>query len=246
MKNFNVWFQPKYDAATEKLVGAEALVRWQKPDGTMIPPYEFISLFEEDGLIVHLDEYVFRKVCEGIKFWYDRGEQVLSISVNVSRTTLHHDGIISKYKKIMEETGIPLDSISLEITESAAFTDKALISFAQELQDAGFILDMDDFGTGSSSLASLNILPFSAIKLDKSLIDFIGKEDGNELLRHTIELAHFKKMKVVAEGVETKEQLDFLKSLDCDVIQGYYFSKPLCNEDWLACIIKNVDQKNIL
>lgn len=242
---FHVWYQPKYDAKTEKLVGAEALVRWQKSDGTVIPPFEFINLFEEDGLIVNLDLFVFRNVCESIKYWNDRGEQLLSISINVSRTTMHHEGILQKYKDIIKETGIPMNSISLEITESAAYSDKQLITIAKELRDAGFILDMDDFGTGSSSLASLNILPFNSIKIDKSLVDFIGRADGNELLKHTIQLAHFKNMKVIAEGVETKDQLDFLKSLDCDVIQGYYFSKPLTYDDWLNTITKNM-QQNII
>lgn len=244
--DFKIWYQPKFDVKTGKLYGAEALVRWIKKDGTVIPPFDFIRIFEEDGLIVHLDEFVFRNVCQNIKYWYDRKKHLVPISINLSRTTLHHEGIVQKYKNIIDEIGIPIDTISLEITESATYSDAKLIHLAKELQEAGFILDMDDFGTGSSSLASLNMLPFNDIKIDKSLVDFIGKSDGNELLRHIIELAHFKNMKVIAEGVETKEQVDFLKSLDCDVIQGYFYSKPLNHDDWIAKIIECEKQNNVL
>lgn len=235
---FKVWFQPKYDLKTETLCGAEALVRWIKPDGSVISPADFIHVFEEDGLIVHLDEYVFKTVCNQIKFWYDQNTKILPISINLSRTTLHHEGIIDKYKNILLDSGIPIDCISLEITESATFSDKSLVNLVKELQNAGFTLDMDDFGTGSSSLSSLNIFPFNVIKIDKSLIDYIGTKDGEELLRLTINLLHFKKLKVIAEGVEYKNQIDFLKSLDCDIVQGFYYSKPLPYDQWIEKIIE--------
>lgn len=222
-EHFQVWYQPKFDAKTERLIGAEALVRWYTPDNKIISPSDFIYIFEDDGLIVKLDEFVFKKVCTTIKQWMDQGVPVVPISVNLSRTSLHHTGIVSTYRNIIDEIGIPIEYVSLELTESTSFSSDQMKALVEELKTAGFRIDMDDFGTGSSSLASINILPFDVIKIDKSLIDFIGTPAGNELVKHTIELAHFKNMKVVAEGVETKAQLDFLRELDCDAIQGYYF-----------------------
>lgn len=230
-EHFQVWYQPKFDAKTEKLIGAEALVRWYTPDNKIISPSDFIYIFEDDGLIVKLDEFVFRKVCSTIKYWMDQGVPVVPISVNLSRTSLHHTGIVSNYRNIVDEIGIPIEYVSLELTESTAFSSDQMKALVEELKTAGFRIDMDDFGTGSSSLASINILPFDVIKIDKSLIDFIGSPAGDELVKHTIELAHFKKMKVVAEGVETKAQLEFLRSLDCDAIQGYYFHPQMPYEE---------------
>jgi len=225
--DFKVWYQPKFNAKTEKLVGAEALVRWEPPEGNTVSPADFIYVFEDDGLISRLDEYVFTTVCENIKEMRDEGFKVVPVSVNLSRISLHHKGIVQKYANIVKRVGIPIETISLEITETSTYGSSEMIELSNELKSAGFRLDMDDFGTGSSSLASLNILPFDVIKIDKSLIDFIGTPGGEELVKHTIELAHFKNMHVIAEGVETKEQLEFLRNLDCDTIQGYYFSAPM-------------------
>lgn len=229
--DFQVWYQPKFDAKTEKFIGAEALVRWIKKDGSIVSPSDFIYIFEEDGLIVNLDEYVFRTVCETIKIWLSKGVQVHPISVNLSRTSLHHKGIVKKYKTIVERIGIPIEYVPLEITESMAFGNEQIRNLARDLKKEGFRIDMDDFGTGSSSLASLNMLPFDVIKLDKSLIDYIGTPDGEELLRHSIELAHFKNIKVIAEGVESEKQLKVLRDLGCDAIQGFYYKPPMSYED---------------
>lgn len=242
-ENFKVWFQPKFDAKTEKLVGAEALVRWEKNDGTIVSPGDFIYVFENDGLIVRLDEYVFRKVCSIVKNWLNEGISVVPVSVNISRATLHHEGTIEKYKKIIEEYDIPIELIPLEITESTAYTSKQIEELASKLKETGFRIDMDDFGTGFSSLASLNIIPFDVVKIDKSLVDFIGTPDGDEIIKHAIEIVHFKKIHVVAEGVEKKEQLDFLKSLNCESIQGYYFSPPIPYEKCLD-LIKRLEKEN--
>lgn len=242
-ENFKIWFQPKFDAKTEKLVGAEALVRWEKDDGTIVSPGDFIYVFENDGLIVRLDEYVFRKVCSIVRNWLNEGLSVVPVSVNISRATLHHEGTIEKYKKIIEEYNIPIELIPLEITESTEYTSKQIEELASKLKETGFRLDMDDFGTGFSSLASLNIIPFDVVKIDKSLVDFIGTPDGDEIIKHAIEIVHFKKIHVVAEGVEKKEQLDFLKSLNCESIQGYYFSPPMPYEKCLD-FIKKLEKEN--
>lgn len=231
---FKVWYQPKFDAATEKIVGAEALVRWIHDDGTIVSPGEFIPLFEEDGLIYHLDEMVFREVCEGIKIWRDRGIATIPISINLSRSSLYHQDTINLYTSIVETAGIPTDQVPLELTESAGFHSRQIKYLADDLKEAGFKLHMDDFGSGYSSLASLNVLPFDVVKLDKSLIDFIGDAGGDEIIRHIIDLAHFKNMSVCAEGVETKDQLMFLKQLGCDTIQGYYFAKPMPYDEFVT------------
>lgn len=239
---FKLWVQPKFDTVTEKVVGLEALVRWVKEDGTVIPPSDFIHVFEDDGLISVLDEYMFCKVCERLQKMKKEGTKIYPISVNLSRATLSHSGTIAKYANIVKDYDIPIEYVPLEITETTRKTDVAIKELTEQLKEAGFKIHMDDFGSGLSSLESLNILPFDVVKLDKSLIDYIGTSGGNELLRHCIELAHFKNLKVVAEGVETKEQLDFLRSMNCDYIQGYYFSKPLSYEDSLLFFMKMYEQ----
>lgn len=245
-ENFKIWFQPKFDAKTEKLVGTEALVRWEQDDGTIVPPNDFIYVFENDGLIVRLDEYVFRKVCAIIRNWLDEGMTVLPVSVNISRASLHHSGTIENYKNIVQEFGIPIELVPLEITESTAYESKQIEQLATELKQNGFRIDMDDFGTGLSSLATLNIIPFDVVKIDKSLVDFIGTPDGNEIIKHAIEIVHYKKIHVVAEGVENKEQLDFLKTLNCECIQGYYFSPPLPYDKCIEYIKKLEKENRIL
>ncbi len=243
---FYPWFQPKFDAVTGKLVGAEALVRWIMKDGTFVSPGEFIPTFEEDGLIVRLDEYMFRNVCTKVKMWMDRGYQLLPISINLSRLSLHREGTVERYKKIAEEIGVPTKYLPLELTESAALHSIQIKNFTDALKESGFQLHMDDFGAGISSLASLNILPFDVVKLDKSLVDFIGDAGGDEMLKHIIELAHFKNMKVVAEGVEQAEQLEFLRQINCDIIQGYYYCPPLGYERFLQFLQRCIEEDNVL
>lgn len=240
---FKVWYQPKYDANTEEVRGAEALVRWITKDGEFISPGDFVPVFEEDGLVVRLDEIVFRKVCSNIKGWLDKGVKVFPISVNLSRATLTDD-TVDRYKKIVEEIGVPLEYVPLELTESAAIQSKGILNMLRKFKKEGFTLHMDDFGSGESSLASINILPFDIVKLDKSIVDQIGDPGGNEIIRHTIELAHFKNMTVVAEGVETKAQLNLLRHYGCDMIQGYYYSPPRPYDAFVEFF--NKTQNNVL
>lgn len=243
---FKVWYQPKFDAASGKIVGAEALVRWERKNGEIISPGTFIHLFEEDGQINKLDAFVFKEVCTGIKIWMTQGYNVFPVSVNLSRSSLAGDDLISDYRRIVEDVGIPTKYVPLELTESAAFHSRQIKDKANELKDIGFVLHMDDFGSGFSSLASLNILPFDVVKLDKTLIDLVGDPGGNEILRHTIELAHFKKMTVVAEGVETEEQVEFLKKNGCDVLQGFYFATPKEYDDFIKYIGEEYRKGNII
>ena len=241
---FKVWFQPKFDSFTEKMVGAEALVRWVKDD-EVLAPSEFIYLFENDGLIVRLDEYVFTKVCDTVKFLIEQNLKPVPISVNLSRNSLYHKGMIERYKAIIQERGIPIEYIPLEITETSSTNNKQIKELSQSLKEVGFKIHMDDFGSGLSSMEILNILPFDELKLDKSLIDYIGDTSGNELLRHILELAHLKELLVVAEGVETKEQLDYLKNYNCDMIQGYYFKAPMSQEVFMEYYKRQIAEGNI-
>lgn len=226
-KRFEVWYQPKYNPDTEQLVGAEALVRWRNTDGTLVPPGVFIPLFERNGMIRYLDEYVFRIVCTQQKQWLDEGRPVIPVSVNLSRASLYFQNVVERYQRIAQEVGIDPAYVPIEITETAALDDKAIRQLADRFYEAGFPLHIDDFGSGYSSFATLNIMHFDTLKLDKSLIDYIGNYGGDRLLEHTIALAKELGMHVTAEGVENATQVAFLKNLNCDSIQGFYYSKPL-------------------
>lgn len=231
-EEFVVYLQPKYSTDTEEIVGAEALVRWKREDGTMVPPGEFIPIYERDGLIVRLDEYVFKKVCELQKKQMKAGGKLLPISVNLSRASIHSENMIFRYVRIVEENGVPFSVVPIELTETAALYNVQVKELTEKMVQAGFELHMDDFGSGYSSLTSLNQLPFDTLKLDKSLIDYVENSRGCEVIRHTIALAHSLGMQVLAEGVEKADQVKILKTLDCDEIQGFYYSRPLPLEEF--------------
>lgn len=241
-KEFKVYYQPKYDVQTEHIVGAEALVRWQKPDGTLISPGAFIPLFESDGLVVHLDEYVFENVCQFQKERMENKLPMVPISVNLSRASIHFNDVVEHYVDIVKRKQIPFDCVPIELTESATLYSEKILEITNQLEKSGFKLHMDDFGSGYSSLTSLNELNFSTVKLDKSLIDYIDQVRGKKIVQQAIDLGHGLDMKVVAEGVESKEQKDCLKEMHCDMIQGFYYSKPLKQEDFiekLRAVIRN-------
>lgn len=232
-REFKVYYQPKYDVNTENIVGAEALVRWQKPDGTLISPGAFIPLFESDGLVVHLDEYVFENVCQFQKERMENKLPMVPISVNLSRASIHFNDVVEHYVDIVNQKQIPFECVPIELTESATLYSEKILEITDQLVKAGFTLHMDDFGSGYSSLTSLNELNFSTVKLDKSLINYIDQARGKKIVQQAIDLGHGLDMKVVAEGVESKEQRDCLKEMHCDMIQGFYYSKPLKQEDFI-------------
>jgi len=235
---FEMWYQPKYSGTNEEIVGAEALVRWRREDGTLVPPYRFIPLFEKNGMITTLDEYVFKTVCLQQKKWEREGHKLFPVSVNISRVSLYFENIVEKYKEILEECAIAPEWVPLEITESATLDNNQVQDLVEKFHAAGFQVHLDDFGNGYSSLAMLNLMHFDTLKLDKSLIDFVGDENGEKLLWHTITLAKSLGMHTTAEGVERKEQVEFLHNLQCDDIQGYYYSKPLSLDGFEELIFK--------
>ena len=236
-EEFVIWYQPKYDTYTEKIVGAEALVRWQTEKG-IISPGEFLPVFEADGLIEQLDKYVFRHVCAQQKKWQDAGRAMIPISVNVSRSSLFAHDIVENYKNIIDEYGLERKYVPIEITESVALENLKIKPIADAFTKAGFLLHMDDFGSGRSCLNGLNVLHFEAIKLDKSLIDFIGHKNGELVLSYTMALGKELGVQLVAEGVETASQMLFLKHKGCDIIQGFYYSKPLPADEFEAKLLE--------
>lgn len=238
-KEFVVFYQPKVDIVTEKVIGAEALIRWSKPDGSIISPGDFIPVFEGDGLIRKLDRYVFKQVCQLQKRVINDQKKLLPISVNISRASILFAGVADQYIKIARENEVPISCVSLEITESAAIYIKKIRKTAEKLIEEGFELHVDDFGAGYSSLVSLSELSFSVLKIDKGLIDHICEDKGRILVRQVIKLAKVLNMKVIAEGVETKEQLEELKKMQCDAIQGFYYARPMPEDEFIEYARKN-------
>ena len=194
-----------------------------------IPPGKFIPQFEKNGFILKLDDYMLEEVCKQQASWLSQGKKLVPISVNVSRAHFAQDNLAEHILGIVDKYQVPHEFIELELTESAFFDDKqALLKTVRSLKDYGFKISMDDFGAGYSSLNSLKELPLDIIKLDAEF--FRGVDDlerSNQIVGDTISLAKKLGMKIVAEGIETREQVDFLAKQNCDLIQGFYFSKPL-------------------
>lgn len=226
-KQFHVWYQPKYSVAGGEIVGSEALVRWKKEDGEMISPGKFIPLFERNGLILKLDEYMFRQVCEQQRKWLDQGKKIYPVSINISRASLYRMDLGKCYGEILQQFDLNPEYVQLEVTETAIEQKKDICEILNHFREMGIKILMDDFGTGYSSLATLSTQCFDVLKIDKSLIDQIGNKDGETLLYHVIRMGQQMGLRITAEGVEQEYQVGFLKKLNCDDIQGYYFSKPL-------------------
>lgn len=228
-EEFQVYLQPKYSPIDAKMVGAEALVRWISPKKGLIPPGRFIPIFEQNGFITQLDDYMISHVAKLQAEWTIQGKKQVPISVNVSRAHFSLEGLAEHICRLVDAYGPRHDLIELEVTESAFFDDKdILVETVKQLKAYGFHVSMDDFGAGYSSLNSLKDIPLDVLKLDGEF--FRGEDDdgrGEIVVREAIQLARSLDMRVVAEGVEKKEQVDFLASQGCDMIQGYYFAKPM-------------------
>lgn len=229
---FEVWYQPKYSVDGAQIVGSEALVRWRTKDGTMISPGRFIPLFEKNGMIARLDEYMFRTVCAQQAEWLKKDRRVLPVSVNLSRASLYYSDIVERYERIIKEYDLDTSYIQLEVTESALEGKADILAVLGEFRDMGVQILMDDFGTGYSSLATLNMRCFDTLKLDKSLIDHIGDENGETLLYHVVSMGQQLGLHITAEGVETEMQLRYLQKLNCDDIQGFLFARPMPLSDF--------------
>ena len=237
-KQFTVFYQPKFDVRPDEpvLCSTEALARWRHPKLGLISPGVFIPLFEKNGLIRELDSFVWREAVAQIRTWEERLGRLIPVSVNVSRIDLNDPPLLKILEKTVDEAGIGRESILLEITESA-YTDNAeqIVNVVKTLRESGFFIEMDDFGTGFSSLNMITTLPIDALKLDIQFIRtaFRDRKD-TRLLETVIRLAQSLGLSTIAEGVETEEQMLTLKALGCDVVQGYYFSKPLPADEFEA------------
>ncbi len=229
---FLINLQPQYDLDTGRLCGAEALIRWHYKHERMLPPYRFIPYFEKDGSIGQVDDIVLAKVCQHIRGWLDEGISVPPISVNLSRRRLGQPDLVDHLESIVDSYNVPHKYIDFELTESAAYDDlDNMLTIMQMLKERGFIIALDDFGTGFSSLSLLTRMPIDILKIDKSFVDEIAVSDEEtketRLVGHIITMAKDMDLTCLAEGAETLEQVDRLKSMGCERIQGYYFGKPM-------------------
>ena len=232
-QEFQVYYQPKYDMRNGRIVGSEALVRWRKPDGTMIPPGEFIPCFEANGQIVLLDEAMLENVCRQMKEMERDGLPVCQVSVNLSRLHLKYQGITEKIGEMLKRTGIDPSKLAIEVTESVLYDDNIpLAKIVSELHALGCQVNMDDYGTGISSLSSLANIDFDVLKLDKSFVDKIGDKKMESVIKSTIRLADDLGMMLIAEGVEEKRQTEFLKEQGCFYAQGFYYSRPVSEKEY--------------
>ncbi len=234
---FVVYLQPKIDIRTEKLKGAEALVRWNYKNRRFLPPYRFIPFFEKDGSVEKIDDIVLEKVCAALAKWKDQGRKLYPVSVNLSRNRLYNKDLIPHLTAIVDSYGISHDLIDFELTESAAYNNKEhMIQVLSSLREKGFRISIDDFGTGYSSLSLLTALPLDTLKIDKSFVDKVGTGNDRDadiaVIKHIILLAKELDFECLAEGAESRLQVERLYGLGCEVIQGYYFSKPISMEEY--------------
>lgn len=234
-KQFLMYLQPKYSIAKNEIIGAEALVRWRHPERGMIYPDQFIPVIEENGFVRKVDYYIWEEACHFIKKCMDEGINTCPVSVNVSRVHLRDDECIKTLSGMIEENGIPKELLELEITETA--DDQQISLKALQLKEEGFTLLMDDFGSGYSSLNILLETPFDVIKLDKKFIEnMMVSEKGRLLLEQVVSMAGKLDIGLLAEGVETKDQIELLESIGCDQVQGYYYAKPMPKEEFFKLL----------
>ncbi|HJJ47418.1 MAG TPA: EAL domain-containing protein [Methanocorpusculum sp.] len=223
-----VYYQPQYNHSTGMMLGAEALVRWIHPVHGMIPPCNFIPVLEREGRITDLDLYVFEQVCAFLKKLFDNNYSLVPISVNITRHDIFSPSFVEKLEIIRAKYGVPTKRLRVEITESSALGSTAEINvIIKQFHDAGYLVEMDDFGSGYSSLNVLKDLDVDIIKLDLAFLQGNLGGRGGTIVSSVINMAKWLNMPVIAEGVETQEQADFMRSIGCDYIQGYLYSRPL-------------------
>jgi len=228
-KEFVLYYQPQVSLLTKRIVGMEALLRWQHPELGLVPPRKFIPLAEETGLIGSLGEWVLQTACAQNKAWQEVGFPPLRVAVNLSAHLFRQQGLVETVARVLKETRLNPHYLELEVTEGTLMENaEATVSTLRKLKEMGVHLSIDDFGTGYSSLSYLRRFPIDTLKIDQSFVwDISSDPDDATIARLIIAMAHSLKLKVVAEGVETEEQLSFLRFHQCDELQGYLFSKPV-------------------
>ena len=231
---FILYYQPKINLKTNKIIGAEALIRWHDPDIGIIPPSEFISIAEETGLIIKMGEWVLFEACKKCKEWHDMGFNI-NVAINISAKQFEHYNFINKVTEIINKTGVNPKFIEFEITESIIMKDiDVAIEIINILKKIGITISLDDFGTGYSSLSYINKISVDTLKIDRSFIkDLDINNNSKSIITAIIAMAHSLNQLVLAEGIETKEQIEFLCDKKCDMAQGYYFSKPIDSKEFI-------------
>jgi len=225
-------YQPQIRTEDHAMIGIEALVRWEHPSKGLLSPGIFIPLAEETGVIYEMGTWVLREACRQMRKWHDEGGPLIPISVNLSSQQFHQPKLAEYILSILEETGLEPQYLELEITESMMMDASVSSGILNQLNDYGIRISLDDFGTGYSSLSYLKMFPINKVKIDRTFIRDITENNNDRAIVSTIiAMAHHLNMEVIAEGIETKEQLDVLTDNDCRKIQGYYFSKPLSAND---------------
>jgi EAL domain-containing protein (putative c-di-GMP-specific phosphodiesterase class I) len=230
---FKIYYQPKFDLSSDRFVGTEALIRWQHPEKGLFNPSAFIGECEKSGLIHILDFYVFDQVCKDLGDWKKRGRRMLPASVNFSAYDFYRPDFVESIQNTLDKNGVAPNFIEVEITESSTAANYFYVmSVLKRLKEMNIKILMDDFGTGFSSLGNLKKYPISALKIDKSFIDEMqGDVKSKEIVATIINLAHSLGIQSIAEGVQTEAQVDILRELKCNQIQGYYYSKPMTKKD---------------
>lgn len=226
---FQIHLQPKVRVNTEEVVGAEALVRWEHPELGLLSPADFLPVFERNGFIYSLDLYVWHKVCSAMQRWRQMGGADIPVAVNVSRMDIYHGDLPSLFTELVKDYGLEPKNLHLEITESAYISDsRQLLLVVEQLRKTGFVVEMDDFGSGYSSLNMLSELPVDVLKLDLKFLR-TGTDAGrrHRIMQAVIDLAHTLHLLVIAEGVETKEESLLLEEMGCQYAQGYYYGRPV-------------------
>ncbi len=234
-RQFQMYLQPKFRLDTEALCGAEVLARWLHPSKGIIPPVDFIPLFEKNGFILKLDEYMWEEACKTLRSWIDEGREPIPLSVNISRYHINHNNLEDVLMGLVKKYDIKPEYLHLEITESLFLDNpEELNRVLERLKKQGFFLEVDDFGSGYSSLNLIRNISVDTIKIDKDFLDSeIASEKGQIVVNHTIDMAKDLRLQVIAEGVETKAHVDFLKKSRCDIAQGYYFAKPMPLDEFM-------------
>lgn len=242
-EQFHLNYQPQIDLKTKKIIGVEALIRWNNRELGFVPPNKFIPLAEETGLIDCIGDWVLKAACQQLKKWQIERELFIRVGVNISPLQFQNPNFINKLDTILKETGIEAKYVDLEITENGLMKNSQdCITTLQRLKDRGFKISIDDFGTGYSSLSYLKRFPIDTLKIDQSFIKELNENSNDQaIVTSIISLAHNMKLNVIAEGVETVEIVKFLNKHKCDEMQGYLFSKPISSEEF-ETLLHNIDQ----
>jgi EAL domain-containing protein (putative c-di-GMP-specific phosphodiesterase class I) len=240
-QEFTLYYQPKLSLQTGAIRGVEALIRWRHPQTGLIPPGQFIPIAEECGLIVPIGRWVLREACRQARAWLDAGLEPMNVAVNISSVELRTKGFIAGLHAILAETGLDPDRLELELTETFLMQDSpSTAAVLGAIRDLGVHLALDDFGTGFSCLSYLKRFPIDALKIDRSFVrDLATDADNAGIVSAVISMGKNLNMRVIAEGVETREQLEFLQKHSCPEGQGYYFAQPMVAKELAQLMARN-------